>query len=100
MGFPRKHFRVRFRARNDARGSWFYDVEATGPEREGCDSDTAVFVHADRGDLKRVVIPTGKANWCIGRYEGLIFLFREDADGEFVSEKVVGRFSFRVEAEE
>ena len=89
-GEPDTRFRVVFRARNRAQGRWRYDVEATGPERDGCDFDTAVFVHSAIHERVRVIARAFRDNWCRGRYSGSVFLQGRGHD------YVVGSFSFRV----
>jgi hypothetical protein len=104
IGAPDTHFVVKFKARNDARGKVFYDVEATGPEPAhfgDCDNDTAIFRHARRGAKVRVHIPSRRTrhpNWCAGHYDGILFLedWRHGPGRE--RDKVVGEFSFEVRA--
>jgi hypothetical protein len=105
-GLPDADFIVRFRARNEARRvgrtDVFYDVEANGPEREGCDYDSAIFRHARRGSMVRIRLASGRArrNWCVGHYEGTIWLMRMtwDQDVEDTRERIVGTLSFDVTA--
>ena len=101
QGPPGTRFLVRFKARNELRGKVFYDVEATGPEPAhfgDCDSDSAIFRHAHRGDRVRVRVPQRDVDphWCPGHYDGTVWLedwryppFKE-------RDKVVGEFSFDV----
>jgi hypothetical protein len=102
VGTSSTHFRVTFTARNTALRTryrnTYYDVEATGPELEGCDSQTAVFRHARRGDRVRVIAPRlrNMADWCPGVYDGTVFLIRENRDADITRDTVVGRFRFEV----
>jgi hypothetical protein len=102
IGAPDTRFLVRFKARNDARGEVFYDIEATGPEPAhfgDCDNDTAIFRHARRGTKVRVRIPnrrTRHPHWCAGHYDGNVFF--EDWRHGRVRDKLVGEFSFEVRA--
>jgi hypothetical protein len=102
-GTPDTRFVVRFKARNDARGKVFYDIEATGPEPAhfgDCDNDTAIFRHAHRGDEVRVHIPSRrtKPDWCAGHYDGTVFLEDDRRGPGRERDKVVGSFSFEVRA--
>jgi hypothetical protein len=102
-GAPDTRFVVRFKARNDARGDVFYDIEATGPEPAhfgDCDNDTAIFRHARRGDKVRVHIPSRRTKpaWCAGHYDGVVFFEDWRRGPNDPREKVVGRFSFEVRA--
>ena len=100
-GHPGSRFLVKFKARNEARGDVFYDVESTGPEPAhfgDCDNDSAIFRHAHRGDRMRFRVPNrrDKVHWCVGHYEGTIFLL----DLGHIPERdaVVGKFSFDIKA--
>ena len=103
VGAPDVRFIVQFKARNDAHGRVFYDIEATGPEPadfRDCDNDTSIFRHARRGTKVRVHIPNRRTQprWCAGHYDGTVFLedWRRGPGRE--REKVVGEFSFEVRA--
>ena len=103
IGAPDTRFVVRFKARNDARGKVFYDIEATGPEPAhfgDCDNDTVIFRHARRGDRVRVHIPSRrtKPHWCAGHYDGNVFLEDWRGGPGHERDKVVGSFSFEVRA--
>jgi hypothetical protein len=103
IGAPDTRFVVRFKARNDARGKVFYDVEATGPEPAhfgDCDNDTSIFRHARRGDKVRVHIPSRrtKPHWCAGHYDGIVFFEDWRGGPGREREKVVGKYSFEVRA--
>lgn len=102
-GAPGTRFVVRFKARNDARGQVFYDIEATGPESAqagDCDNDTAIFRHARRGDQVRVHIPSRRTRpaWCTGHYDGVVFFEDWRRGPGHERDKVVGEFSFEVRA--
>jgi hypothetical protein len=102
-GAPDTRFVVRFKARNDARGKVFYDIEATGPEPAhfgDCDNDSAIFRHARRGDKVRVHVPSRRTNpsWCAGHYDGTVFLEDDRRGPGRERDKVVGSFSFEVRA--
>jgi hypothetical protein len=102
-GTPDTRFAVRFKARNDAHGKVYYDVEATGPEPAhlgDCDNDTSIFRHAGRGDRVRLHIPSrrNKPDWCAGHYDGTVFLEDDRRGPGRERDKVVGSFSFEVRA--
>jgi hypothetical protein len=101
VGAPDIRFVVQFKARNEAQGRVFYDIEATGPEPadfRACDNDTSIFRHARRGTKVRVHIPSRRTQprWCAGRYDGTVWL--EDWRRHRMREQVVGKFSFEVRA--
>jgi hypothetical protein len=103
IGASDTHFVVRFKARNEARGRVFYDLEATSPESrylDGCDPDSAVFRHAGRGDAVRVHVPKRRTdpNWCAGHYDGKVFLEDDRGSPAQLRDKLVGNFSFEVRA--
>ena len=102
-GAPDTRFVVTFKARNDARGKVFYDIEATGPEPAhfgDCDNDSAIFRHARRGDRVLVHVPSRRTrpNWCVGHYDGTVFLEDDRRGPGRARDKVVGSFSFEVRA--
>jgi hypothetical protein len=100
VGSPETRFKVTFRAKNNARSGWAYDIEATGPEEfaeADCNYDFQAFRHPKRGDLVVVKMPRrSEGSWCPGRYDGIVFLQRRNRDGEEVVDDVVGKFAFTV----
>jgi hypothetical protein len=103
VGAPDVRFVVQFKARNEAQGRVFYDIEATGPEPadfRDCDNDTSIFRHARRGTRVRVHIPSRRTQprWCAGRYVGVVFLEDWRGGPGREREKVVGRFRVEVRA--
>jgi hypothetical protein len=104
IGAPDTRFVVKFKARNDARGDVFYNVEATGPEPAhfgDCDNDTAISRHSRRGHVVRVHIPSRRTrdpNWCAGHYDGTVFLEDDRRGPGRERDAVVGEFSFEVRA--
>ena len=94
VGTPTTHFRVSFRARNNAHPPRVYDIETDSPRHTGCDHDSLNFKNATRGDIVRVTAK-GHPRWCRAKYRGTVFLQEEKlGDGR---ETIVGRFSFVVE---